>query len=403
MSRKANDSVENAVLTELYVRMINNQLNKIVYPAYLADLSYSLYRHGKGITFRIDGLQDRQPRLLEEIVFALKNPDFSDDQFSIVKDRLRRQLENAAKESPSNQTIHELYRLLMNPYWSESQRLDVLRDLSVDDLKAFVPLYYSKVKVRVLSHGDISQDDAIGQLQILEGLFSDSEFILEVENPTINVLDSGTVYLRNLEIDHSDTAISRYFQGRNNSREERAMMALLRHAVESPFYNQLRTVNRVGYLVHAGTLNIDRTPGLFFSVQSPSFGAKEVNDMYDDFLNSFRIGLDEFNDEEFGRIRSGLLNQVLQRDKNLSQRSSRYWTDIDRGEVMFDSRQRFAKAIEAIELEDLKTYFDNVIADGGQELLVQAPGATLEERVDAIGPEGYRPVSNAKDVLESLQ
>ncbi len=435
MSPVANHSAVDAVLTELYVRMVNNQLNKVVYPAYLADLSYSLYRHGRGISLRIDGFEDRQSRLLEEVVAALKEPQFADEsrrQFAIIKDGLRRELENSMKQSPSHQAIAEVYRLLVAPYWVESERLAVLAGLSLEDLQGFVPRFFERVKVRVLSHGDVSEERSIERVAIVEKLFVKSEFIDAVANPEIVLLGDRS-YLRTMQIEHSDSALARYFQGRGNSLDERAMVALLLHFIESPFYHQLRTLNRVGYLVHAVSIEIDKTPGLLFSVQSSAFNPLEINAMFDDFLLDFRETLRAMSADEFMDIRAGLLDRVLDADKNLAERSARLWREIDLAEVdhgdvdlggvdlgeadlsgvdlaesersvvMFDSRERFALAIENIGVKALLGYFDEVTLNGRQELLVQAAGGQADVRVAAISAEGYEETGGAVEFKLGLE
>ncbi|MFQ5760007.1 MAG: insulinase family protein, partial [Acidiferrobacterales bacterium] len=51
-SSSANDSSEHAVLTQLYVMIVNDQLSEFSYPAYLAGLTYDLYKHVRGFAVR---------------------------------------------------------------------------------------------------------------------------------------------------------------------------------------------------------------------------------------------------------------------------------------------------------------------------------------------------------------
>ena len=45
--------------------MVNDQLNSFSYPADIAGLSYSLYKHIRGFTVRVSGYSDKQDLLLE--------------------------------------------------------------------------------------------------------------------------------------------------------------------------------------------------------------------------------------------------------------------------------------------------------------------------------------------------
>ncbi|MEA3290761.1 MAG: insulinase family protein, partial [Pseudomonadota bacterium] len=60
----ASESARSVVLTELYARMVQDQLTELSYPAYLAGLEYQLYRHSRGVSVRINGYSDKQQVLL---------------------------------------------------------------------------------------------------------------------------------------------------------------------------------------------------------------------------------------------------------------------------------------------------------------------------------------------------
>ena len=60
----------------------------------------------------------------------------------------------------SGQSVHEMYRLLLDPYWTETERLAVLDTIELEDVLDFAPRLFESVKVRVLAHGDVSGEAA---------------------------------------------------------------------------------------------------------------------------------------------------------------------------------------------------------------------------------------------------
>lgn len=375
----ANDSPKSAVLSELYVRLVNDQLNEYVYPAYLAEVNYSLYRHGRGISLRISGFEDRQNELLSLILGAMKNLQSNEEKFSIIKASLQRELRNIEKESPANQTIHEVYRLIMTPYWTEQSRLEMLDEIDLGDLIKFSEQVFQKVKVVALAHGDVSESSALSQVSTIAGEFSNSEYIKAFPKPTIRQFDQNSEYLRSMNIDHTDSALVAYFQGGDNSRQERAKMRLLKSTLESSFYNQLRTINRVGYLVHSGVIAIDRWPGLYFSVQSPSHNPKEINELYDEFLAGFRIELNQLDDQEFEATKQGLIDKILRDAKNLDDSTARFWREIDLEEWQFDSRKQFATTVGSLTKDDIAAYYEKLTEGHAAVLRVQSPGTGISD------------------------
>jgi len=144
MSPFANKNSRSVVLTEIFVCLINAQLNKIVYPAGIAGLEYSLYRHIRGISVKVNGFEDYQSALLNQ-------------------------------------------------------------------------------------------------------LFLNSEIIPDITTQSVSrTLTLKTPYLRTIEVDHSNSDVSVYFQGRNDTVIEIARMMFLSQLIEAPYYHNLRIVHRVG-------------------------------------------------------------------------------------------------------------------------------------------------------------
>ncbi len=403
MSPMVNASPRDRVLTELYVRMVNSQLKHVSYPAYLADIHYDLYRHGRGVSMRMSGFEDKQSELLGAITEAMANLERDENRFLVEKAALLRELNNVTRDPPSSQAVHEVYRLLLNPYWTEEERIAALQGLQVDDVLHFASRLFEKVKVRVLSHGDVSVDKTRERTRILDTLLEKSERIDHVDRPGIRVLDRKARFLRTLSVDHSDSALLVYFQGQDDSREERARLVLLQNLLESDFYTQLRTNQQAGYLVHANTISIDNTPGLVFSVQSSLYSPLELNALYDGFIVDFNQILRGMNQQKYQQVKDGLVVKVLGQDKNLSDRSRRYWREIDQEEWDFESREKFVKAINSLTLEHMREYYESIIVDRGGEILVQLPGIQGQTRSDTIPGSPFTVIGSPLEFREFVE
>ena len=396
----AGDNPRNRVLTELFARLVNRQLNVETYPAYLAGLRYELYRHGRGISVRISGYEDQQPLLLETVLAALGDPLVEADGLALVKDELRREWNNAALESPSNQSVHELYRLLIHPYWSEQERLAVLDAIGVDDLKTHAARLLDDIHITVLSHGDVARQRAADMIATLRAAFAGAVWSDAPPRNRVRML-AALAYLRNLDAAHDDSALAVYFQGRGKSHSERAKMRLLARLMESPFFFNLRTTNRVGYVVHAAPLEILEVPGLLFSVQSPTHAPPEINRLINQFLKEFGEILAQMEAPEFNRIKQGLVDRILTREQNLAQRTGRYWREIDRRQFHFDSRRRAAEAIQNLAKAEVVAYFQQVIQNQPHKLMVQSPGRRAG--TDLVAGAGYAPVNGAAQFRQTAQ
>ncbi len=397
----AGGSARHRVLGELLVRMVNRQLVAATYPALLAGLYYELYSHSRGFSVRISGYEDRQSALLKTVLDALLAPRFDAAELALVKDELRREWENSSLEAPSDQTIHELYRLLLHPYWSEAERLQEIDEIGVDDLKSYTAQLFEKIHITALSHGDVTRARTAQLIERLRTSVADSQWIDQSERDRVRVLDQRDTYLRSMDVDHDDSALAIYFQGKDKSETERAKMLLLAQLVEAPFFFDLRTTNRVGYLVYAGRLSVLEVPGLFFSVQSPTHTPVQINQHINEFLERFEKVLEGMGTDEFARVKQGLIDRILTRDKKLAHRANRYWREIDRKEFGFDTRQRAAALIKNLTKSDILGYFRQVIKTQPRKLIVQSPGRRAQAADGQIHGAQYTPVGDATQFRKS--
>lgn len=379
----ANQDARSRVLTELWIRMINQQLNPTTYPARLAHLDYQLYRHSRGFSVRISGYEDKQSVLLETLLTNLLSPSFDADKLALHKAEVAREWKNVFLNSPSSQTVHEMYRLLLHPYWSESERLAALEGITLSDLYTHANRLLETIHITTLAHGDISRARAINMNQILELAFKDSDLDSghEVTPLTVKVLPDNRNYLRSLDVEHDDSAVAIYFQGREKSDEERAKMALLTQLIKGPFFFNLRTTNQVGYLVHATSLNVLEVPGLLFSIQSPTHTPIQINKLIDLFLEEFEETLTQMPADELMQAKQGLRTRIMTRDKRLANRTNRYWQEIDLRKFDFDSRERLSALIENLDKKAILGYFQQLTEQQPRKLIVQSTG----RREQAVG------------------
>ena len=407
-SEEANRTPRHTVLTDILVRTLNDQLNAATYPARLAGLGYRLYRHSRGISTRISGYEDKQGELLKVLLAAFQSPVLDPDKFALIKAELIREFKNSYKERPSSQTIHEIYRLLLTPYWTEAEKLAAIEDVTLEDLAAHGRQLFQQVSSTALAHGDIEKQRALELGGMVAEAFigadgGSADQAPQVERQRVRKLDKQTDYLRTMDVDHNDTAMTIYIQGRDKSIDDRARMALLGQLLESPFYFDLRTTHRVGYLVFGSAFSIRQVPGLVFSVQSPTHTVAEIYQLIGDFLDNFPAQLAAMDEAQFEQARQGLISQILKRDNKLVDRSSRYWEEIDLKEFGFDTRNQLAEAIQSLDKATVATYFEDIVEKDGRRLIVQTPGNRNGARNGKLAGKNRQETGEAESFRESAK
>ena len=371
----ANDTARHAVLTSLYVQLVNDQLAEFSYDADLAGLSYSLYKHIRGFTVRVSGYDDKQAVLVQRIVTALRNPVIADDRFEIAKEDTIRDLRNARKDSPYRLAIDEVQLLLTEPSWSEDQLLAAIQDVDADDVRHFVPQLLAKVQVVALAHGNVSRDEALSLAQIVDqGLVEPATPVSVPSGRGVKLAD-GDSYVRDVDNSQDDSAVVLYYQGPSKAYSSRARVALLVNMMGPAFFEALRTEKELGYIVFASPMSILERPGISFVVQSPIADPTALQHHIETFIQSYAKTMADLDETSFEQHKAALLSNLLEADSTLDDRSNRYWNEIDREHYDFDLREKLAAAINAVTLADLKASYTNLlVGKNAKRLVVRAQG-----------------------------
>lgn len=372
----ANQSVEQAIMTSLYTQLVTDRLNETLYDAELAGLSSRIYSHIRGFSVRVSGFSDKQPLLLGIISRSLKEAKFDEQRFAMLKDKYRSQLLNSNKDRPYNQTMREVFRLLM-PQWSVEEKVAALDNITLEQVERFIPSLFAESNIRMMTHGNITTDDAIEMAHIVESEFVPlQQATPEVAAPVVRLGD-GKPLVQTLDIRHNDSAISVYYQGKDTKVETHAKLKLLSELMASPFYNELRTEKQLGYIVFQTPVVMAKTPGVAFVVQSPVAEPQLLENHIEQFIGDLRGHIDNMSEDQLQQLKRSVISKVMKKDKNLTARSNRFWKDIDEEALDFDSHTELANAVASLTLEDLKDCYEGLAA---RQLVVRSFGQKHKEQ-----------------------
>ncbi|WP_169336959.1 insulinase family protein [Amphritea japonica] len=387
ISGQANQSPENSVMTALYTKLVKDQLNETLYDASLAGLSTRIYPHMRGLSIRISGYSDKQPKLLNQVMNSLQQLDFSGTSFSRIKEKYAQELENSLKDKPYNQTIGEVYNLLLQS-WSAEKKLAALHSIDLATLQAFIPQLLKQTEVRMLAHGNLSESDALQMAETVRTHLPTQPIISYRSRLPVILLDKQSNLTQTLPVDHSDSAISVYFQADNSDTKTRAEYALLSEILSAPFYSRLRTEQQLGYVVFETAMSMRKAPGLAFVIQSPNTGPIGLEKHINEFISQMETQLEELTEEQVDSFKESVLSRINRKANRMSELSERYWQEIDRDEHSFDSREQLTAAINALTLNDLRKCYTQLperrltVRTFGEEHRQEASSTALEKICD---------------------
>ncbi len=369
----AADSAEHSVLTELWERMVADQLNEFVYPAQLAGLNFQLQSTWRGMELAINGFDDKQALLLEEIVSTLGSPEPDERRFARVKTEYLRQLENRRELEPYRLVSSEMPRLLLRYQWPLEAMIASAREADFATLTTHVQQVMSATELSLLVYGNYSQEQARGFAAIAER-YLQSEALPAAQPEAVLMLEPSERW-HSLASDHRDAALMLYLQAPEVSKAARVTMGLAAQMLRADFFHQLRTEKQLGYIVTAGAYPLREVPGLMLLAQSPVADAATLQREFNQFLQGWLQR--EPLAAGFGQHRLALIQRLQEAPSNQWEAGDRYWRELLDGYTAFDSREQLIAALRAMSFDDWYGRLHRYLAGGQRRALwLQVGGAS---------------------------
>lgn len=363
------ESPRGQVLTHLLAEAVSVELNPWAYPARTAGLDYQIYPHLRGLTVRTGGYHDRLPVLLNRIVTILGDPVITEQRFQIARQRLMDNLRNRLKDRPVSQAATLVQDALIEGAWTVKEKLAAAEALTVDDLRTFAASFTDQADAVMLIHGNATRAFALNTAAQTKAILLNDSRMATVPRSQVRALPEGQTRIQ-LAVPHPDTGYLRYHQGRDTEFPERARYRLLTQIVSGAFYEEIRTQRQMGYIVYATPFEMLETPAIGLVVQSPEAGAEAIDKAVSEFAAEFRPRLADMDESALERERQAVISKLTEQERTLSAVSERYWQEIDRQALGFDTRQQLAGAVATVSKDQLLTVFDRVFDTQEASLLV---------------------------------
>lgn len=358
------NSIKDCLLTEIFVLLIKDKLNEIIYQASVAKLETSLSIGSEKLELRVFGFNDKIPVLLSKILAVATSFVPADDRFQVVKEDLGRNLKNTNMK-PLNHLSYLRFETLCERFWDVEEKMRLLDDLTLADLKDFLPVLLSQLHIEGLCHGNLSQQEALRLSSILRASFSGQPLPVELRvRQSVICLPSGANLVRDVSVKNkleTNSVVELYFQiepeAGNDPTKLKAFLDLFQEIVGEPLFNQLRTKEQLGYVVQCCPRITYCVHGFCFLVQSSEYDPIYLQRRIELFINGLEELLDGLTEETFAGYKGGLIAKLLEKDPSLQYETSRLWSQIVDKRYMFDFSTREAEEIRSIRKIDVLNWY----------------------------------------------
>lgn len=358
------DDARSCLMTELFILLLKDELNEIIYQASIAKLETSVSFFSDKLELKLYGFNEKLPILLSKILVITKSFLPTDDRFKVIKEELERTLRNT-NIKPLNHSSYLRLQLLCKTFYDVDEKLHCLGNLTIDDLKAFIPVLRSQLYIEGLCHGNLLEDEAIVLLEAFRVNLHVQALPAEMRHREhIVSLPSGANLVRDIRAKNkseTNSVVELYFQiepeGGKESIKLKALMDLFDEIVEEPLFNQLRTQEQLGYVVEGSPRVTYRIYGFCFCVQSSKYDPVYLLGRIDKFIDSLEELLGGLDECTFDNYKNGLISKLLEKDPSLTYETNRFWSQIIDKRYMFDFSEREAEALRNTKKDEVINWY----------------------------------------------
>lgn len=141
------------------------------------------------------------------------------------------------------------------------------------------------------------------------------------------------------------------------------ILELFVQIISEPCYSALRTKEQLGYIVFSGIRRSNGTQGLRVIVQSDKH-PNYIDSRVEAFLSQMENYLNDLTEEEFNNHKEALANQRLEKPKQMSAQSTKYWGEITTQQYNFDRANIEVAYMRGLTKKDIMDFYYNMIKEG---------------------------------------
>lgn len=301
---------QSVVLTDLYIKALEDHLRDMIYNAKMADLNVYLERTQGGIQISLEGFSTSIEKFFSPFLKELTHYCPSESKFLLLQEAEKREYENLAREMPVKQAFDYFKAAIYQDYVLNSQKRAAIGKVTYDTYLKFCKNILKETFLKGLITGSFSKEKALLLTQELDSVLHPTAHSRGYgTTPEVNSLPDATgPYLATYPIKAQGNAALLFIQVDGFSPQLRNMQQILSAVLGEAFFNELRTKQQTGYIVSSDGLDFQRLLFNFFAVQSTAYTPQDLLWRFEQFLENYLRNLEnaEVGKERFADLKKSI-------------------------------------------------------------------------------------------------
>ena len=321
-------TAETDLLLRFYEVCLNDALEAAASEAELAGISASISAELEGLTLTVSGFGDSPARYAEFVVGQLLTVEVAPERFASLSERVIRTLRSFKQTEAFQLASARLNADLREFAFLPDDSLDRAATVTWSEVRDLARAFLATGRIEALVHGHLTPDQAVAATRAVAAAIHAKPLADEallrrrhlVVAPGAPVLDVGV-------IEGVNSAYRAHYLLPDDSARTRAAATVISNFIDTPFFDELRTNQQLGYIVGSGATGSRGQLYLLFVIQSSAFPTDELRSRAETFMATLPDRLAQLGAAEWDTLRAGARAQLEEKPTSIAEKAARLFAN----------------------------------------------------------------------------
>ncbi|MDN3505231.1 MAG: insulinase family protein [Rhabdochlamydiaceae bacterium] len=371
-----NPSVQSKVLTDLYLMALSEELAPLLSYTRSADIGMSITQKDEMLIFTLSGFSDKASEATLAFFKKMKALNISSGDFDRYKQQMGLNYANAMKSPPLSFGFNTLKSIMYNDSYTSEEMLKELESTYFEDINDYSMTLFNKIYLKGYATGNFTKSEAKDLYDKIGATLS-SNSLPKSEHSHVELIRLAK-HPKQIKLNSPQLGFSTILmiQMGNYKPSKAAVHSILSTALNTAFFDELRTKQQLGYQVGSQGVSIRDELLEYFYVQSSSHRPEDLltrNEVFiEDWTRDLRKNIPQ---ERFEAIKQSLISELRMPDSNLDEMAAKEFKLTFEHNGEYDRYENLALALEALDYEAFTTQAIKMISlSNGRRLAILVEG-----------------------------
>lgn len=355
-------TARNDLLLMFYAACLDDALEAAGKDASRAGVNISTDLDLEGFTLSADGFGDSPLRLAEHIAAEMLDLEVSAERFAAIKELVIRQLRSYAQT--------EAYRLAQNRSTNVLREFDYLPDESLADapdvtwaeVATAARGFMTAGKLEIVIHGHVSPDTARATAHdIADAIGAQAATEDELLRRRHLVVEPGETIVINAPIEGVNSTYRDLYLLPDGTPATRAAATVVGNFMNTPYFDELRTNQQLGYIVGSGAGGSRDLWLLLYVIQSSEYDADTQRARSEAYLTGLADQLEALDEEAWATLIAGARAQFEEKPKSIAEKAQRMHSYAFNYDEDWERRAEVLAALDELTQADAAVLLRNAL------------------------------------------